>query len=287
VTRRAAAAGIFAAALAAARGAAAAEPDERTVAPVPEPILAETVTDIDGRTAGELELSADIASLRARRGGGSVALVGFEAEWQATRRLGLRLEPAAVWIDGRAAELSAGATASFKLVSDYVHDFYLQAEAGAELPADRAGYASPEQGALPYTLDLRAAWRTGRLTLRGGAGAGAADFAPWAAAHGSVAALVALDPSWKTGFFGVEALADAASPAPFLVAPDLVADLEAVDLPLRVGVALPWWPREDGVRPSFGVYFRIIVEPRRDAHEQPERALTPSRDEMRSRRTLR
>src|ERR1019366_4087619 len=58
----------------------AAEPDGGRV-PIPEPVLAETVADIDGTEAGELELEVNGASLRALHGGRYAIDGSLEVEW--------------------------------------------------------------------------------------------------------------------------------------------------------------------------------------------------------------
>ncbi len=235
---------------------------------MPEPIFSETATDIDGIEAGELELSADSSELRSRRGGAQLLLAGVEAEWLATSHLGLRVEPeiarTAAPGGDRHDDLGVGTTVSWKLIRDLVDDFYMQAEAGAELPPRQELYPSPDQAGLPFAIDMRAGFRRGLWTLRGSVGAGAGAPTAHLPLRGSLALLASLDGGSRSGFFGVEATADGAWPSPFFVAPNFVADLAGLGVPARLGVALPWSPGASDTQPSLGIYLRLIVEPLRD-----------------------
>ncbi len=235
---------------------------------MPEPIFSESVTDIDATEAGELELSADSSELRSRRAGSQLFLAGVEAEWAATSHLGLRAEPEIARTEGpdfgSHRDFGVGTTVSWKLVTDVVHDFYMQAEAGAELPPRSERYPSPDQAGLPYTLDLRAGLRRGIWTLRGSVGAGAGGPSPHLPLSASIALLMQFDHSTSAGFVGIEALADGTWPSPLSIAPDLMADLAPIGLPVRFGVALPWSPAASDTQPSFGIYLRVMVEPGRD-----------------------
>jgi hypothetical protein len=236
--------------------------------PVPEPIFGESVTDIDGLERGELEVSSDAGELRARRGGAALQLAGVEAEWLATRRLGLRVEPSLVRADdGPGAshtDAGVGTSLAWKLVHDPVDDFYMQLEASAEWPRRAEGYSPPDEAGLPFALDLRGAWRSGPWTIRGALGGAAGGPSPHVPLRGSLALLRGFDRSARAGFFGIEALADGTWISPVFVAPDVVADLAPLGLPARVGLALPWSPSAGDTQPSFGVYLRLIVEPLRD-----------------------
>ena len=55
----------------------------------------------------------------------------------------------------------------------------------------------------------------------------------------SLATLTGYEPSVRCGFWGVEADYDSARSRPLVVAPNFVADLTTLDLPIRIGVALP------------------------------------------------
>jgi hypothetical protein len=237
---------------------------------MPEPILGESVTDIDGAHAGELEVSGAGGSLRSRTGGGVLALATLEAEWLVTSHLGLRIEPGVVHVEGEPGsqdEWGVGGTASWKLVRDFEDDFYLQGEIGAETAEQQGTFVTPDRSALPYLFDALAGWRTGRWTLRASAGAAAGGASPHPPLRTALALLWALDRSGLAGFFGVEGIVDGTWASPFFVAPDLVADLAPIGVPARLGLAIPWAPGAGSSQPSLGVYLRLIVEPSRDVGE--------------------
>jgi hypothetical protein len=210
--------------------------------------------------------------VRARRGGGAVTLAGVEGEWLATNRLGLRIEPSLVSIRRSSldshTDLSVGTTAAWKLVRDFAHDFYMQAEAGAEWPPNKEDYPPPDQPGLPFALDVRAAWRQGVWTMRGSLGTGLGAASPHVPLRASLAFLIGFDGSDRAGFFGIEALTDGTWTSPVFVAPNVVADLAPVGLPMRIGIALPWSPSANDSQPSLGVYLRLMVEPFRELHGQ-------------------
>ncbi len=238
--------------------------------PMPEPILSESVTDIDGLQAGEVEISGAGGSLRSRTGGAVLAPGTLEVEWLATSRLGLRVEPGVVHTEdttGPRDDWGVGATVSWKLVRDVADDFYVQGEIGAETAEQRASFATPETSALPFAFDALAGWRTDGWTLRATAGAAAGGTSPYAPLRASLALLRAFDRRRSAGFFGLEGIVDGTWTSPFFVAPDLVADLAPVGAPARLGLAIPWAPGAGGLQPSLGVYLRLIVEPRRDPRD--------------------
>ena len=242
--------------------------DDTPRSPIPEPIFSETVTDIDGTENGELELSADGGGVRSRQGGGQLQLAGIEAEWLATSHLGLRLEPGIVRTAGPGTaprtDVGVGTTASWKLVTDLPNDFYLQAEVGADWPPGSDRSPSPDQPGLPFAFDMRAAFRRGLWTFRGSLGTGVGGSSAYAPVRASLAVLVSFERSSRTGYFGLETLADGTWLSPVFAAPNLVADLSPLGLPVRFGVAVPWSPGAGATQPSLGIYFRLIVEPLRD-----------------------
>jgi hypothetical protein len=253
-----------------ARAGRAADPVRRP--PMPEPILGESVTDIDGIEAGELEVSADAGRLRSRRQGSQLTLAGAEVEWLVTHRLGLRIEPQTVRTEGSGIgphdDFDVAAAVCWKLVRDLTDDFYLQAEAGGQLPWQASAYPTPDQAGLPFVVDMRTGYRRGAWTMRGSVGAAAGGAAPHTPLRASAALLIGFDRQARTGFFGVEAIADGTWVSPFVVAPDVVADLAPVGLPVRIGVSLPWSPGAGDTQPSLGLYLRLIVEPLRDVWQE-------------------
>jgi hypothetical protein len=107
------------------------EPEGRP--PLPEPILDETTTDIDGTEAGEIEIEANALWLRSRMGGASSLQLSSELEWLVTRRFGFKVEPFFERsADAEASPVNSGglsAGVSWKLLQDFAHDFHLQLEA--------------------------------------------------------------------------------------------------------------------------------------------------------------
>ena len=228
-------------------------------APIPEPILTETVTDIDGREDKELEVELNASAWRARREGARRLHTSVEVEYRATRWLGLLLEP------GWGTEQRALASGQFDLAAglalsvlrDYERDLFAQMELTSRLPftADRT---TPGDQALPLSLVLRGATRAGFLTLRPGIGFGAGDPVTPIALRAAFALLAPLAPDPRYGFFGVELDADWGRTSPYSVAANLVADCTSVGLPLRLGMAVPWTPGAAAAAPSVGVFFRVF-----------------------------
>ena len=226
-------------------------------APLPEPIFAETVTDIDTVDADvEVELSA--LSLRALRGGASFVSAEVEAEWLVASMLGFRLE-------GRLATpgVLVGGTAgvSWKLLRDFERDVYAQIEAVAHT-LDRNDVIEPGESPSPFTLDLRLGKRLGPLTLRGSAGV--AFGGPRLGARGSVALLTGFGPTTQFGFWGLELDADTSRPSPFVTALDIEPNLAALHLPFRLGFAIPWSLGGAASLPSVGLFVRLFFESARE-----------------------
>ena len=238
-------------------------------APLPEPLFTETVTDIDGNEAGEIEFEANGALLRARRGGAFAIDTSLEAEWIVLPRLGLRVEPtfALDRVNGTSAsatEFGGSAGAALKVVQDFEHHFFLHAEVLARLPWDESSIVQPGDPARPLAFDLRAALRRGALTLRWGLGIGAFGDAEHIPLRASLAALTPFESSGRFGFWGVEADVDGARTAPLVVAVNLVPNLVPAGIPFRIGLALPWAVGERDDRPSLGIFVRLFYESARE-----------------------
>jgi hypothetical protein len=243
--------------------------EAREHAPLPEPILTETVTDIDGNEPGELELEANGSTFRARRGGAYALDASVEAEFIVHRLLGLRLEPSlaggregAPLASQRAAGVSGGA--ALKLVQDFERAFFLDAEVVGRLPWSEESIVQPGDPELPFAVDLRAAMRRGPLTVRWGLGVGAFGEPAHAPLRASLALLAPFEGSGRFGFWGVEFDADGARPAPFVAAVNIVPNIVPAGVPLRVGLALPWSIGERDDRPSLGVFVRVFYEAARE-----------------------
>jgi hypothetical protein len=239
---------------------------------LPEPILTETVTDIDSDERGELELAANGLAFRARRGGAFSLDASVEAEWIVHRLVGVRVEPTfALSRDAgqssSATELGASAGVAFKLFQDFERSLFVQAEVLARLPWDESAIVQPGDPALPLAIDVRAATRRGPLTLRWGIGAGAYGEAAHYPLRGSVAALLPFEGTGRLGFWGLEVDVDGARTAPLVAAPNLVTKLPG-GIPLRLGLALPLAIGETAERPSFGFLVRVYYESDRETSER-------------------
>lgn len=232
---------------------------------MPEPILTESVTDLDGTEAGELEFELNASTLRARRGGAYLHQGSLEVEWLVTKRLGLRIEPLAS--RGRdpgavEAKTEAGASAgvSWKLFQDFAHDFHVQIEALGRVPWDQTSIiAQPGDPELPFVLDVRTGARAGWLTVRSGLGVGAGGSSAHAPVRASLALLTNFEASGRFGFWGIELDADAARDDPFVLALNIVPDLTPTGLPFRVGLALPWnLVGISSAEPGLGIFVRVF-----------------------------
>jgi hypothetical protein len=234
--------------------------------PLPEPLINETTTDIDGTEAGEAEFEGNGIWLRARRGGATSLDTSLEVEWLILRRLGLRLEPSLERDkDGRSAtSFGVGGGLSWKLLQDFERQVFVDVEARGRWPFTRETYLRIDEPELPFALATNAGMRLGFLTLRGSLGIEFGNTTPAAAPRAGLAALAPLDASGRFGFFGLEVNMDAARGAPLIVAPNLVPNFVPAGFPLRVGLALPWVVGAEGTRPSFGLYVRLFYESSRE-----------------------
>jgi hypothetical protein len=229
--------------------------DERP--PMAEPLISETITDIDGTDVGEGEF--DATAIGFYRGIGSYGAGELEMEIKLTRRFGvaLNLEPSG---DNQNAigGLAVRVGASFGLWHDLRHDFHLQAEATArvfELDFTE-GTADPQQS--PYRFGFRAGWRRGRLTLRSGAGV---------AIHGTESVPLWFDfaalGEWGTrdiSFAGVELVTDWSVRVPMLVIPEVAIAVRLAGRPLRIGAGLPIGIGYRTSDFSVGGLLRLILE---------------------------
>jgi hypothetical protein len=240
-------------------------PEQR--APIPEPILVETITDIDAPRAGEIEVELNSSFMRSPEGGAFQLEVGPEIEWLVTDHLGTMLE----LFGGREADADApsvnrfgvGAGLSWKLLHDFPHDFHLQAEARGRFPTDLST-TEPGESALPFSVDLLSALRAGRWTVRSSIGVSVGHGAAHLPVQGSAVVLTGFGSSQRHGFWGLEATADGAKVAPFALGLDLVPDLTPAGLPIRVGVVGSYTFGAPATLPSWGAFLRIFIESARE-----------------------
>jgi hypothetical protein len=247
--------------------------------PMPEPILEETTTDIDGTEAGEVEIEGNAVMLRSRLGGAFDLQLSPEFEWLVTRRLGIKVEPLLERGEsaGRAPSNSGGVGAglSWKLVQDFEDDFHLQAEVDGRLPTDVSTVVEPGDSPLPFSFDLRSGLRRGAWTLRNSVGVSMGGSSAHVPLRASAALLTGFEPTGRLGFWGVEIEADGARPHPVVVALDLMPDLVPAGLPFALGFVLPYSMGADGKAPSYGLFVRLFIESAREStyartgHVQP------------------
>lgn len=227
---------------------------------MPEPILTESITDLDGTEAGEVEVDLNVGTLGALSGGDRIRGASVEAEWRATSRLGLVLEPS-YDVEGGAGAPGLHAGVSYAVLHDLRHDLHVQVEAAARLfGSEHSDATIPGETALPLSLGVRAGIRAGHWTFRPSAGIEVgprtADVPLWAGA----ALLHELGAGGALGFFGVEVEADGAQATPFVVAPNYVVDLALAGVPCHVGLAIPWVVGAARATPQIGTYLRLLVE---------------------------
>jgi hypothetical protein len=250
-----------------ARSAAASDGDgDEARAPLPEPLLTETITDIDGSDVGEVEVEANGANLRAVRGGAFAVDASLEVEWLMTRRFGVRAEPT-MSEDSWGARTTAGGVsggASWKVFQDFRRRLYVDAEIVARLPWDSSPIIEPGDPMSPAAVDVRAGFGRGPLTLRWSAGMGVTRPDDRIPLRGSLALLAPFEESGRFGFWGVEIDADGSRRAPVVAAVEIVPNFEPAGLPLRLGLALPWTVGAAADQPSVGIFVRLFYESARE-----------------------
>ena len=261
--------------LALTRAVAASESAQR--APLPESILTESTTDIDADEAGELEYEANLTRVGARTGGAFATLASVELEWRALRRLGLRLEPTYAHITpsgstrGRDA-FGLGGAVAFGLWHDFERDQHLQLEIlGRTADHGASPVFDPGESELPAALDLVGAQRFGRLTLRATVGAEAGGQFANAPVHTDLSVLSGIVSDARFGYLAFELRADWASPAPLVLAPEVISDLVPLGLPLRMGLVLPVNLGASATAPSYGLFLRVILLTEREQRSEGQR----------------
>jgi hypothetical protein len=243
---------------------AAADDDVPERPPLPESILTESTTDVDAHEAGEFELESNFASAGEARGGTQATTIDLELELRILSFLGARVEPS--WThatysdDGRDKGFGISGGVAVGLLHDWAHDAHLQFEFAARRNSlDDARAVELGETVLPYEPQLLGAWRLARFTFRGSIGA---ELGPGTVAHAPLdfeaSVLTGFDRDARIGFVGLEGDVDLARIAPLMFAPDLVASLVPLDLPLQVGVAVPWFVGSPTRRANVGVLLRLF-----------------------------
>ena len=233
--------------------------------PLPESLLTESATDIDAEDAGEIELEANLAAFGARTGGARAGLTSLEVEWRVLKELGLRIEPTyarivdAGGVNARDRYGVSGVVA-VGLLHDFARDLHVQAELLGRVPDSGSERVfEPEETQLPFAADLAAAIRRGRVTFRATAGAEAGGSFAHAPLHTDLAILTGFVRDERFGFVGLEIRADWARATPLVLAPDVVAVMTPVGLPLSLSLALPINVGADATVTSYGIFLRLMV----------------------------
>lgn len=250
--------------LAAGTGARAQAPAAR--ARLPEPLLGESLTDLDGVEAGELELDLTAAALGLRDGGRALR-TSVEVEWRALPRLGLGVDLGLSGGQGGPPGVSAQVAASFSLLHEQALGLHLQAEGSLRvLEADESLEAADlGDAALPASLGLRGGLWLGPLALRTLLGLGLLGPSAHAVPLRAQAALLwPLGDGGRFGALGVEADGDWGLWSPLVLAPDLILDAGPWGLPLRLAVAVPWSPQARTGEAQLGLMVRLMLELDRD-----------------------
>jgi len=229
-----------------------------------EPIIEENITDADATDVGTLEIDLTGAALRSPSSG--LWRSAVEAEWRPIDRLGVGAEIGTSGVlDGTSphgpdAYEPRGAV-SWVVGRDAPRNLYLQAEIAARWSDASGGFVDPTESALPYTFGLRSATRAGPFTLRAaavGEAGGASAHVPVRASGAALGEVIALGTRF---YLGAEAIADWARARPFLVVPEALLLRRIGRLPLRFGVGVPFTVGARGEQSSYGIAFRIVLEP--------------------------
>ena len=243
--------------------------EEPSRPPLPESLLTESATDVDATEAGELELEANFASVRAAKGGAHASLVSLEAEWRLLKEFGLRVEPTYSRTTQRGKttdDFGASGALALGLFHDFAHDRHVQAELHARATSDSdAATFDPSDSVQPISADLVSAMRLGRLTLRGALGVEAGGRFEHVPFHADVTAITGIVPDARFGFVALEVRTDWARRNPLVLAPEVVADTTPIGLPVRLGIALPFNIGAADSRESYGFFVRFIVLTDREA----------------------
>ena len=230
--------------------------DPRKWGPMPEPVLGESVTDIDGTYASELEV--DLTGLVGRENSWAteVAIETRVLDW-----LGLEAEVGY----SRAPATSEGEVelrllASLSFLHDFERGLHGQVEIGGRLTGEPESGPnlgeprSPISGGVRFGLDRR--WWTLRLGLGAAFGSDSAHAIPaWA---GGTAFLNLGRDRWLSLGLGGEA--DWSRSNPFTLAPTLLLDGRTLHWPLRLALVTPYGFAGGATESWFGLVLRLIGE---------------------------
>ncbi len=232
--------------------------DPRPWGPMPESVLGESVTDIDGTRAGELEVDLTASGGRGSSWGASVEIEGRVLDW-----LGLEAElgySRGITAGQLERELEVRLLASLSLFHDFERGLHGQVEIGGRL------FGEPDPG--PYLGEPRSPISSGvRLgldrrwwTLRLGVGASfAGESAHQIPAWASATAFLNLGRDrWIS--LGLDGETDWSRRNPFTVAPTLLLDGSILHWSGRLAVVAPYGFATGGAESWFGLVLRLIGE---------------------------
>src|SRR6267378_2224151 len=176
-------------------------------AKMPEPLLTESITDLDDERAGEVEVDVNGSAFR-RTSAVRQWQSSVEVEWRALERLGLALDLGVGRALGQATSpvMSVRPAASCVLTHSQPLDFHLMAEVSARVSHDATeDVQDPGDGALPLSGGIRFGIRHGLLTVRTFLGAGAGGHSAHAVPLRAQAAVLAeFGREGRLGFAGFE-----------------------------------------------------------------------------------
>lgn len=234
---------------------------------LPEPLLGESITDLDGTKAGELELDLTGLHLPAKGARLGAQRASLEAEWRATERLGLAVE-VGLSREGAPVQLTPALSlgVSWVLFHDLVRDLHLMAEVRAQLleeneggPTSGLAIADPGEPGRRVSAGLRGGGRYGLLTLRGAVSLEAIGHsAHLVPLRLELAALGSFGPRGAWGFAGLEGIADWTRPGIMVWAPMLLLDGAWLGLPFKLAASLPLQKEATGWR--YSGLLRVLFE---------------------------
>lgn len=232
--------------------------ERRSLRPMPEPVLGESVTDIDGTKAGELEV--DLTGLWGRGGSWATSVeiearvldwLGLEAGLGYSRGKGLgQLE----------GDIELRLLASLSLLHDFERGLHGQVEIGGRLVGEPDLGPNLGEPRPPLSTGVRLGLDRDWWTLRVGLGAAIAggsahEIPAWASA---TAFLNLGQGRWTS--LGLDGEADWSRRNPFTLAPTVLVDGRILHLPGRLAVVALYGFASGGQEPWLGLILRLVGE---------------------------
>jgi len=224
---------------------------------MPEPVLSESVTDIDGSRAGELEV--DLTGFGGHGGDAHLWQGTLEVETRVTDHLGLAVEFGYSWASTPESGPGLRVAASWSLLHNFEIGLHGQVELSARFVGQVENGPNLGDSRLPFSgafrLGLDRQWWTLRLGV--GAATGGAPSAHAIPAFASVTVFLNFgEGRWCS--LGLDSLADWTRPNPFTVAPTLLLNGNPIHLPWKIGVVALYGPSGGGQPSWFGLVVRLI-----------------------------